>query len=127
MGKCVVAFLLVVVGSNALAAPAQPGDILVTDETEGAVVRANGGGDLSLAPRLATGLSTPTDICVGPGDRVYVLESASGEVTDITGGGDFTGVTPFVSGLSSSFGMACTSTRMFVTELETGQGWVTEI
>src|SRR5215470_12331589 len=78
---------------------ALPGDIYVTEKASGSVVNIRNGGDVSGAPRFATGLSAPTGICVTAEGHVLVSESGSGQVSDITGGGDFTGAGAFASGL----------------------------
>lgn len=83
---------------------------------DGTVVDIAGGGDLSAAPRFATGLSEPSAVCQGPNGDIYVAEAGSGEVTIITSGGDFTGAAPFASGLVRPLGLHCTDSRVYVTE-----------
>ena len=101
------------------------GDILVPEYSLGSVVNARGGGDLSEAPRFATGLTTPMGLCRGPGGDVYVTEHDSGEVTVISAGGDFTDAAPFAYNLSAPASLLCSGSQILVTELNSAQ--VTDI
>ena len=61
-----------------------PGDLLFSEFDGGSVVDIRGGGDFSLAPRFAYGLTGAMGLCTGPGGDVYVAEFDSGEVTVMT-------------------------------------------
>jgi cysteine-rich repeat protein len=118
---------LALLGSPAFG-QAIPGDIFVTEKSAGSVVNVRAGGDLSAAPRFATGLSAPTGICVTFEGEVLVAESGSGEVTNITAGGDFTGAGAFASGLDTPMDLFCEEGRILVVERSPGQqGEITNI
>jgi len=105
-----------------------PGDVFVTEKSAGSVVNVRAGGDLSAAPRFATGLSAPTGICVTFEGDVLVAESGSGEVTNITAGGDFTGAGAFATGLDTPIDLFCEEGRILVVERSPGQqGEITNI
>jgi cysteine-rich repeat protein len=114
-----IAALAIAATSDANAAVV-PGDLLVAEAYGTSVVNIAGGGDFAGGPRFATGLSQPSDLCLGPGDDVYVLES-SGAITIITDGGDFTAAPPFAFGLSGPTGIECTPERILVVEYSTGE------
>ena len=101
-----------------LAAPssaqAEPLGLLVVEHDAGAVLRFGAGGDLSKAERFATGLSDPYGICVGPGGDIYVAESATGEITVITEGGDFSEADPFAFAAFTPVDLWCTETQILV-------------
>jgi hypothetical protein len=90
--------------------------VYLAEPNNGSVVDVAAGGDLSGAPRFATGLSGPLGLCVGPGGDIYVSEFFTGEVTIITAGGDFSGAAPFATGLSNPVDLACTTTQVLVVE-----------
>jgi len=105
-----------------------PGDVFVTEKATGSVVNVRNGGDLSAAPRFATGLSEPTGICVTFEGDVLVAESGSGQVTEITSGGDFTGAGSFATGLDAPMDLLCDEGRILVVERSPGQqGEITNI
>ena len=105
-----------------------PGDVFVTETDIGSVVNVRNGGNLTGAPRFATGLSAPTGICITFEGDVLVAESGSGEVTSVTSGGDFTGAPPFASGLDSPMDLYCEEGRILVVERSPGQqGEITNI
>ena len=59
---------------------------------------------------------------------MLVAESGSGQVTNITLGGDFTGYQPFASGLESPMDLHCDEERILVVERNAGQqGEITDI
>jgi len=98
----------------ALAQPA-PGDLLATESASGSIVNIAGGGDFTGAPRFATGLATPTGICLGPGGDVYVAEG-SGNLIVATGGGDLSAAVPFATGLGNPIGLSCSGTQILVAD-----------
>ena len=63
-------------------------------------------GDALTAPEYAIGLSRPRELFETADGRILVGEELSGEVTEITGGGNFTGDAPFASGLDTPYGIA---------------------
>lgn len=93
---------------------AMPGQILLTENIADSVVDIRPGGDLTGAPRLATGVNLPTSICVGPGGDVFVTEYSVGEVTIITAGGDFTGAPAFATGLGQANILVCDASEILV-------------
>ncbi len=70
---------------------------------------------------FATGLSGPTGIAFTPDGRLMVCESNPGEITDITAGGDFIGVTPFATGLSVPLGLEVYNGQLLVAEQMPGE------
>ena len=87
--------------------------LLLTEGDVGTVVDIAAGGDMTNAPRFATGVEGPLDVCLGPGDEVYVLEGISNEVTIITGGGDFTSAPAFAFGWTETpSSLSCTNTEI---------------
>jgi len=100
---------------------ALPGQILLTENVGDSVVDIRPGGDLTGAPRLATGVNQPTSICVGPGGDVFVTEYSVGEVTNITAGGDFTGAPAFASGLSQPNILVCDAAEILVGAFNGGE------
>ncbi|MEM7153379.1 MAG: hypothetical protein AAF799_11095 [Myxococcota bacterium] len=107
-----VAFGLSLAASGS--AQAEPLGLLVVEHDAGAVLRFGEGGDLSTAERFATGLSDPYGLCVGPGGDIYVAESATGEITVITEGGDFTDAMPFAFATFTPVDLWCTETQILV-------------
>lgn len=103
---------------SARAQPAQ-GSLLIAEFMTGTVLEVQGPADYSGAPRFATGLGTPVELCRGPGGDVYVTEYEVGEVTIITSGGDFTGAPGFAT-VPSVAAIACTSERVLAGNLESG-------
>ncbi len=97
-------------------AQAVPGDLLVTEWDGGSVLEFGQGGDLSQAPRFATGLTAPLGLCVGPGGHIYVAENVGGttEITIITDGGDFTGVAPFATAPAPPTALWCDDQTLLV-------------
>jgi cysteine-rich repeat protein len=123
----VLSFAICLIASPALG-QAIPGDVFVTEQSAGTVVNVRNGGDLTGAPRFASGLSAPTGICVTSEGDVLVAESGSGEVTNITTGGDFTGGPAFATGLDTPFDLYCDEDRILVVERSPGQqGEITNI
>ncbi len=110
-GLGLLGLLPVLCPASALAAP---GDLLVAEFATGSVVEVSAGGDLSGAPRFATGLTEPLGLCVGPGGDIYVAESGSGEITVITQGGDFTDAEPFAYGPFVPVELWCDETTVLV-------------
>lgn len=108
--------------AHTTAARAQPaqGSLLVAEFLSGTVLEVASTGDYSATPRFATGLSTPVELCIGPGGDVYVSEYDAGEVTIITQGGDFTAAPAFATGVPSAAALACTSDRILVANLDGG-------
>jgi glucose/arabinose dehydrogenase len=89
----------------------------------GSVVAIDSSGAVST---FASGLSNPTGLILTSDDRLLVAENSTGQVTDITAGGDFTGATAFASGLSAPRNMVqLADGRILVTE--TGTGEVTDL
>ena len=104
------------------------GDVFVSESATGSVANARSGGDLSGAPRYATGLEAPSGLCVTQDGRLLAAESASGEVTDVTEGGDFTGAEPFASGLDTPRGLLCSDDVVLAVEAgPNGEGEITDI
>ena len=121
----VLAALTLCVVAVAAAGEIRPGQILLTEPDTGSVVDVRPGGDLSAATRFATGLSSPRDVCVGPGGNLYVAEIVGGRVRVITEGGDVSEAPVFASGLIVPVALACDETHVFV--LEAGPGEVTDV
>jgi hypothetical protein len=117
----VTAAAAVLLASGVARAQVADGDLLVPEYSLGSVVNARDGGDLSGAPRFATGLTTPMGLCRGPGGDVFVTEFNAGQVTIITAGGDFEDATPFAFNLSGPCSLLCTDSQILVTELNAGQ------
>lgn len=70
----------------------------------------------------ATGLSGPTGLVFSTSGRLLVSEFATGQITDITGGGNFSAAAPFASGLSGPRNLLrASSGQLFVTEQSTGE------
>jgi cysteine-rich repeat protein len=107
---------------------AVPGDVFVTERSTGSVVNVRNGGDLSAAPRFATGLSQPTGICVTFEGDVLVAEAGTGEVTNISTGGDFSGTPAFATGLDTPMDLFCDEGRVLVVERSAAaQGEITNV
>ncbi|QDU27942.1 Dockerin type I repeat protein [Anatilimnocola aggregata] len=71
---------------------------------------------------FATGLTSPAGIILTSDDRLLVSEYSSGEITNITSGGDFTGVTAYATGLGLPRNMVqLADGRILVGEDSTGQ------
>jgi cysteine-rich repeat protein len=104
----------------AASAQVQVGGIYAAESGDGTVVEITGGGDFSAAPRFATGLNGPRDLCIGPNGDLYVSEFHDDEVTIISAGGDFTGAPAFATGLLTPVGLDCSDTRILVSEFVTG-------
>jgi hypothetical protein len=107
------------VSAAAEAQPA-PGDLLATESADGSIVNIAGGGDFSAAPRFATGLDTPTGICLGPGGDVYVAEG-TGSLLVATAGGDLSAALPFATGLGNAIGLACSGSQILVADNSGGR------
>ncbi len=75
---------------------------------------------------FATGLSGPTGLILTNDDRLLVSELTSGEVTDITVGGDFTSATPYASGLNNPRNMVQVPGGQILVG-EDGSGEVTDL
>lgn len=104
------------------------GDVFVSESATGSVANARSGGDLSGAPRFASGLEAPSGLCVTEDGRLLAAESASGQVTDITEGGDFTDAEPFASGLDAPRGLLCGDDVVLAVEAgPAGEGEITDI
>jgi hypothetical protein len=103
-----------------------PGDLLVSEFLSDSVANVRDGGDVTSAPRFATGLSEPHGLCKGPGGEIYVAETGAGEVTVITRGGDFTDAVAFATGLGAPTDLLCTQTQILVSE-SINAGEVTDI
>lgn len=104
------------------------GDVFVSESATGSVANARGGGDLSGAPRFATGLEAPSGLCVTQDGRLLAAESASGQVTDVTEGGDFAGAEPFASGLDTPRDLLCGDDVVLAVEAgPNGEGEITDI
>jgi hypothetical protein len=104
-----------------LRARAAPGALLVSESANGSVIDIAAGGDLSAAPRFATGLSAPRGLCIGPGGDVYVAESAGAQVTVITDGGDFSDAEPFAYVSAGGFfpvSLACDDESIFMLDFQ---------
>jgi cysteine-rich repeat protein len=108
-------FALVCLTASAATAQPAPGFLLATESAGGSIVNIAGGGDVSLAPRFATGLATPTGICLGPGGEVYVAEGG-GDLLVATTGGDLSGDAPFATGLGNAIGLSCSDTQILVAD-----------
>jgi hypothetical protein len=67
---------------------------------------------------FATGLSSPWSIIRTSSGRLLVGESQSGEVTDITAGGDFTGAAPFATGLGKPVNLIESAGRLLAGEFD---------
>jgi hypothetical protein len=106
---------------SSAAAQRLPGTLLVCEYNANSVVDVLAGGDLSDAPRFATGLARPISICVGPNDDIFVAEMRGNSVQKITAGGDFTATSRFATGILRPTGLACTSTKIYVVEWAGGR------
>ncbi|WP_425614298.1 dockerin type I domain-containing protein [Anatilimnocola sp. NA78] len=74
---------------------------------------------------FATGLNGPTGLILTDDDRLLVAETGSGEITDITSGGNFAAASPFATGLSGLRNMIqLADGRILALE---GNGEVTEL
>ena len=114
------------VASLVLLCPASAAaEVYVAEFGGGSVVDVEPGGDLTGVERFATGLTTPTGMCIGPGGDIYVSEWDAGEVTIITDGGDFTDATPFATGLTTPSSLVCSEDQILVAEFNSGE--VTDI
>lgn len=97
--------------------------LLITDMEADVVIDFTAGGDVS-GSVYATGLSDPTGLCTGPNNDIYVAEFATGEITIITGGGDFTDAEPFArvaksTGLNlSPVGLWCNDELVILTDFQ---------
>lgn len=120
LARTLVRLISLVLFAAPAAAQPQPGDLLATEAQSGSVVNIAGGGDFTGDPRFATGLSTPTGICLGPGGDVYVAEGI-GEITIVTAGGDFSGDPPFASGIGNALDLACSDTEILVVDNNGGR------
>jgi len=123
VGRAAAVALLTATALPWLAAPSgaelQPGDLLVPEIADGAVVNIRGGGDFTGAPRFATGLSAPSSICFGPGDSVYV--SAGTEVKIVDAGGDLSAAAAFATGLGGDGRLGCSDSEILVGSNVTGE------
>jgi cysteine-rich repeat protein len=106
--------------AGAASAQIQPGDLLATEAGSGSIVDIRGGGDFGAAPRFATGLSTPTGICLGPGGDLYVAEG-TGDLHVATAGGDLSAAVPFATGLGNALDLACTDSQILVADNNGGK------
>jgi cysteine-rich repeat protein len=106
----------------ALADP-QPGALLATESADGSIVDVSGGGNVSMIPRFATGLSTPTGICVGPGGDILAAQG-NGSVFLVTAGGDFSAAVPWATNLGNVIGMFCSDTEVVTTDNQLGRVFV---
>ena len=94
----------------------------------GSVVEFTAGGDLTQAPRFATGLTAPAGMCYGgPGHDLFVATPDLNAVYKITAGGDMSGVVPHAYQLpgvtqagEGAVALDCTEDRVLVSVLETG-------
>ena len=95
----------------------------ITQFSTGSVVAVDGDGNVNI---FATGLSGPTGILVDTLGRILVTEFSSGQITDITVGGDFSGAAAFASGLSGGRNLLELATgEILVAEQSSGE--VTDI
>ena len=93
---------------------AAPGDRLVTEFNNGSVLEWSAGGDLSEAERFATGLTTPSGMCIGPEGHIYVAETNPGTITIIDDGGDLTDAEPYAFGLVGMGSLWCDDERIVI-------------
>ena len=93
---------------------AAPGDRFVTENQNGSVLEWSEGGDFTDAERFATGLTTPTGMCIGPGGHIYVAETNAGEITIIDDGGDMTDEEPFAFGVAGIASLWCDEDRLVI-------------
>ena len=97
--------------------------LLITDMEADVVIDFTAGGDVG-GNVYATGLSDPTGLCTGPDNDIYVTEFETGEITIITGGGDFTDAEPFArvaksTGLNlSPVGLWCNDELVILTDFQ---------
>jgi cysteine-rich repeat protein len=108
-------FMLILLAVEGSSADPQPGALLATEAASGSIVDVSSGGDFTGDPRFATGLTTPTGICIGPGGDVYAAESA-GDLHVVTAGGDFSAAVPFATGLGNAIGLYCSDTEILVAD-----------
>ncbi len=125
--SAVVLGLAVAWSASALAQPVHGGWYAV-EGNAGTIVELTAGGDLSQAPKLATGLDRPQDMCFGgPGHHLYVAATGLNAVYEITTGGDmssvlphafqFPGVTTWAGGVTA---IDCTEQRVLAGVAQTG-------
>jgi hypothetical protein len=71
---------------------------------------------------FATGLSTPRGLLTTSAGRLLVTEGGSGQITDITAGGNFTAAAPFASGLAQPYSLAQTPNgNIYAAEISGGE------
>ncbi len=102
-----------------------PQGLYVTEPVSGSVASILSGGDFTGVARFATGLSSPSGICIGPGNQLYVTEFDTGEITIVDAGGDMTNKSPFAFGLQGPSALYCTKTQIWVAEYDSSE--VTDI
>ncbi len=96
-----VTFIFSIITSNVWSASIYPGDIFISVAApgNGAVYKINETGAVST---FATGLADPVGLSFSPDGQLYVVERASGEVTNISTGGDFSSASAYSWGFSSN-------------------------
>jgi hypothetical protein len=106
------------VGSKTSGKPAWSADLstmYVSDRTINCVYAISPDGNATV---FASGLSRPCGLLRTSSGKLLVTENDSGEVTDISAGGDFSSVAPFASGLNGPQDLAETpSGKLFVAEV----------
>jgi cysteine-rich repeat protein len=99
-----------------VSAEIRPGDLLASEFEGGSIVNIRGGGgDYTGVPRFATGLTDPTDLCLGPGGDLYVAEYG-GDLIVATAGGDLSAALPYATGLGGASGLTCTDSQILVSD-----------
>ncbi|MEJ2529772.1 MAG: hypothetical protein P8Z39_06780 [Gammaproteobacteria bacterium] len=101
LNTAIVTLIISIITTNAWSAPFNPGDIFISVSTpdDGTVYKIAGNGTVST---FATGLSDPVGLSFSPTGQLYVVERDSGEITNITAGGDFTSSPAYSWGFSSN-------------------------
>ena len=86
-------------------------ELYVSEWAAGRVTVVTNGGDASALPAYASGLEEPFALSCTP-KKIYV-GTYSGDVFDITGGGDFTDAVPFATGIPGVTGLLQASDGRF--------------
>lgn len=101
LNTAIVTLIFSIMTTNTWGASFNPGDIFISVSTpgNGAVYKIAGNGTIST---FATGLSGPVGLSFSHTGQLYVVEKDSGEITNITAGGDFTSGPAYSWGFSSN-------------------------